>query len=286
MSLAVATAITPTNATDAQFRAWGSAIGVKLLAMGLIQTPDTGQINWTTVLAPLSANQVQGYEVFRFNDALQATAPVFIKLEYGSGNATANPAIWVSLGAGSNGAGSLTGILSARQSVVCNAAAGPITAFWSGDTNRFAFCFQGTAAAATLLIALERSVDTTGALTGEAVLIGLQSGSTIAQRAWNCATGPYSAFETSWGAMGGQAAPFGTSGTQVACYPVFYNKGVFMPYALNLFAYVDATIGANVPITFPVYGTPHTYMPLGAAAITTTLMRTAAGTSSMMMRYD
>jgi hypothetical protein len=285
MSLAAATSVTPTNATDAQFRAWGSAIGVKFAAMGLVQTGDTGQINWTTVLAPTIASTVQGYEVWRFNDALQATVPVFLKFEYGSGAGAANPSIFISLGSGSNGTGSLTGVLSTRQQITCSATATPITAYWSGDTNRCAFVFQGSSTSTSILVSLERSVDATGVVTNEAVLILLLSGATPAQRAWNCVTGPYTNFETSIGAMGAQAAPFGSAGTQLAVYPIFYNKGVFLPYGLNLFAYVDATLGANVTISFPVYGATHTFMPIGVTAVAATLVRTTVATS-LMMRYE
>src|SRR4029077_7614980 len=136
----------------------------------------------------------------RFNDTLQATVPVFVKLEYGSGSSVNNPSIHLSVGNGSNGSGGLTGVLSTRQQVTCTATATPVSAYWSGDTNRCVFCFQGASTGATLLIALERSMDASGAVTTEAVLIGYQGGSTTGQRAWNCVTGPYTVFETSWGA--------------------------------------------------------------------------------------
>lgn len=286
MSIAVATPVTPTNATDAQFRAWGSLVSGKLAAMGLVQTADTGQINWTTVLAPTVLQTVQGYEVWRFNDALQATFPVFFKLEYGSGSAAANPSMHLSVGNGSNGTGSLMGVLSTRQQVSCTAGASPITSYWSGDVDRVVFCFQGSSAANSLLLSMERSLDTSGVRTNEAVLIALFSLSTAQQRAWNCVTGPYTAYETSFGCMGGQQSPFGSTGVQVACYPVFFNKGVFLEYGMNLFAYVDATIGANVAFAFPVFGTSRTYMPIGQASFGGTVLTRTTAQSALMMRFD
>jgi hypothetical protein len=53
------------------------------------------------------------YAVYRMADALQATAPIFMRITYGSGNfgtGTPVPAFWVTLGTGSNGAGVITGI--------------------------------------------------------------------------------------------------------------------------------------------------------------------------------
>jgi hypothetical protein len=58
-----------------------------------------------------------------------------------------------------------------------------------------------------------------------------------------------------------------------------------MPYGLNLFGYVDATIGANATISFAVYGATHTFMPLGTATMGSVLARTTAATA-MMIRYE
>lgn len=107
---------TPADHTsDAGFRAWGSELSAKLQAAGLVQTADTGQINWATATRPGSVNTAAGYEIYRFDDALQATAPLYIKLEYGTGNVADRPTIWVSVGTGTNGAGTLTGSVSSRN---------------------------------------------------------------------------------------------------------------------------------------------------------------------------
>lgn len=98
----------PDMASDVAFRAWGSAISTNLATVGLVQTADTGQINWTTVTR--SGAGVDGYEIWRFSDALQATAPVFIKIGYGNGNLASVPAVYVQIGTGSDGSGGLTGV--------------------------------------------------------------------------------------------------------------------------------------------------------------------------------
>jgi hypothetical protein len=43
-------------------------IAAQIAAMGLVQTSDTGQINWVTVARP-ALNTIAGYEIWRFNDA-------------------------------------------------------------------------------------------------------------------------------------------------------------------------------------------------------------------------
>lgn len=90
------------------FRSWGSAISTALNAVGLVKTADTGQIDWTTVQGTTTTNQKRGYEIWRFADSLQATRPVFIKLEYGSGANTTNPQIWLTVGTATDGAGTIT----------------------------------------------------------------------------------------------------------------------------------------------------------------------------------
>ena len=49
-----------------------------------------------------------GYEMFRFSDPLQSSKPVFLKVEYGTANSQERPQIRVSVGNGTNGAGTLT----------------------------------------------------------------------------------------------------------------------------------------------------------------------------------
>ena len=101
-----------------QFRAWGSEFKAKLVAMGLTQTADTGQIDWTTVNRPATANTDAGYEVWRFNDSLQATAPIYFKIVYGtSGIDATRPRIDIQFGTGSNGSGTLTGLTSTSRGV-------------------------------------------------------------------------------------------------------------------------------------------------------------------------
>lgn len=94
--------------TDANYRIWGSELSAKFAEVGLVQTADTGQINWATAVRPGVATD-GGYEIWRWNDAMQATAPIFMKVWYGTGGATTYPRIRVEVGTGSNGSGTITG---------------------------------------------------------------------------------------------------------------------------------------------------------------------------------
>jgi hypothetical protein len=277
------------NNTDANFRIWGSAVAARLLASGLVKTSDTGQIDWTTVLAPTLANTMQGYEIWRFDDALQATAPVYIKFQFGSAATVANPNLRVQFGSGSNGSGTLTGVASAEINCQANGNTGAGTAYWSGDTNRFAMCY-GLSTAQCLFFTMERSVDANGAVTAEAVLWMAKTSptagtSTTQQGSWNCTTGDNTT-ETNVGALTPLAGPGTTSG-QIAVYPVFHTKGVFLQPGYNILVYFSAAITAGSSVSIPIYGSNHTYMPIGTnGPIASSQVRSGASLVAGMMRYE
>lgn len=160
-----------TNGTDAQFRAWGKGISDSLQAVGIVKTADSGQINWTTVTAPTSANAKMGYEIYRFNDTLQSTAPVFIKLAFGSGSSGTYPALWISVGTGSNGSGTITGeILPEQQNCVYYASEVSLH-YISGSSNRFVIAIQGASPGNQLVLTVERTHDSSGSDTNNGVMV-------------------------------------------------------------------------------------------------------------------
>lgn len=100
-----------TTITDALFRSWGTMMSSALSGIGLVQTSDTGQINWSTATWPGTNTTAAGYEVWRFDDSLQSSAPIFMKIEYGRGVVNTGSVFMfrVSVASGSNGSGTLTG---------------------------------------------------------------------------------------------------------------------------------------------------------------------------------
>lgn len=76
------------------FRTFVSASEAAFARMGLVNTNASGTIDFNTVTPPNVANQLRGFSVWRFNDALQTTSPVFLRVDYGSSAAqAANPRI-------------------------------------------------------------------------------------------------------------------------------------------------------------------------------------------------
>ncbi|RJP44508.1 hypothetical protein C4587_01855 [Candidatus Parcubacteria bacterium] len=162
---------TPVNQTnDADFRAWGALYSTALATVGLIQTADTGQIDWVTVLRP-AINTAAGYEIYEFADALQASAPVFIKFEFGSGTSQLRAMVWITVGTGSDGAGNITGVYINRRT--CNSSdnspGGTPPAFFCHTDGFFgaawgSFLSAGNPKLMHLMI-LQRTVDANGNLT-------------------------------------------------------------------------------------------------------------------------
>lgn len=160
--------------SDATFREWGSEFSGFLNTIGLVQTADTGQINWTTVTRP-AANTEAGYEMWRFNDTQQGTSPVFLRFGYGTNANAAGPRIQLTVGTGSNGSGTITGT---APFTINNISASSTTE--TGDTLRNsyfclvdgAFVWQWKNASSTRSFGMVgRTVDSSGVADADGLMI-------------------------------------------------------------------------------------------------------------------
>lgn len=164
----------PDLSTDAAFRAWGLALSTALQSL-FAKVTQTGEINWATVSKPATNGASAGFEVYRFNDSLQSTVPIFFKIEYGAyAGGTIRPSIWMTVGKGADGSGNITSELFARSVIVGgnniwtatpkNSYAGSgdgslmVLSMWPSDT--------GSQDGAGQVFALERSRDDSGNPTG------------------------------------------------------------------------------------------------------------------------
>jgi hypothetical protein len=171
-----------TNSSNALFQAWVQFLSNGLQSGGCTKTADTGQVNTATVTAPGATNTSQGYEIRQFTDTLAGSSPVVFKIEYGSGGTATTPAIWITVGTGSDGAGGITGIKWARTQLTPTGPAASAAFAISVDTNRFTFglhYLSGTASTG-LFVGLERSKSAAGADNADGALYvgGLTNGTT------------------------------------------------------------------------------------------------------------
>lgn len=167
----------PDISSDVAFRKWAQGIHDGLIAAGLVATTDTGQVTISTMTVPTTANTAAGYRVYKFNDAAQSTCPIFIKIEFGRANSTANaaPAFWLTVGQGTDGAGTITGTLLARTQNYSSTTQGTSTeyaSYASGDGTCFAVgMWASYTVTHSFFFAIDRSRDASGNATADAVLI-------------------------------------------------------------------------------------------------------------------
>lgn len=276
--------------TDASFRAFGLMISTKLGQCGLVQTSDTGQINWTTVAHPTGASQVMGYEIWRFADALQATNPVFLKIEYGCGANTSFCALYITASQSTNGAGTLTGSPTARFNVIgYTPATSAVASYFCGDVGRFAMTLWPNSSQGnnlTMFFSVERTKDSAGVDTAEGILMCARCGAVACgwtQQAM-LSTGPPTAAESSVGALG----PVGSSasgGGQIGIFPILYTKGEFFNPGLGCLGYFVSDITALVPTVFTIYGATHTFLPMGNTMFLG-VQRATGNTCGILMRWE
>lgn len=285
------TTINPSTcmATDAAFRAWGSIVSAALATAGWVQTSDTGQINWTTVTKPGSASAAAGYEIWRLNDSLQSTAPIYIKIEYGTAAQTSTPGMWTTAGTGSDGAGNLTSVAGSGTSVttrqtlhVANSidqwpnANTPIEVNGDGSSLIIAM-FPNTGALAGMSFALERFRNWDGTANGDGFIVTYGANgtngtiqktqtvyftTTVAQPAQLSVTpGPCIGIAGSSGSC--------VVGNTLYPLPVLPGWGFKVQAPLVMLLLVargDLVAGNSFTITH--YGVAHTFHALGAGATT------------------
>lgn len=159
------------NDTDANFRAWATAISNKLSSLGLVKEVVTGEINLATVAKPAnSAGFVSsGFQIWKFNDALQTNFPVFIRIDYGGQQISSpwwthyGPALGITIGAAHTGA-AITTQATAQKVVYMDNLAAALCHF-SGSASRFA-----VEVGKSMFFSIERFKDGGGSDTGRGVI--------------------------------------------------------------------------------------------------------------------
>lgn len=105
----VITFYTGSQSSDVNFRAWTLALHTALVNSGLTDASASNRINFATVTRSVTLNNDSGFVTYRFNDALQATYPVFIKLGFGSAGGSTVPRLNLSWGTATASSGDLVG---------------------------------------------------------------------------------------------------------------------------------------------------------------------------------
>jgi hypothetical protein len=296
----------PINTSDATFRLWGSQLSAALATVGLINITDTitsataiggnGGPTWADITKPTAVDTMQGFEVFRFSDAHQATNPIFVKIEYGSnhtGTSGAIPGIRVTVGraidtANGNFVGTTTsgGIIGANTGTAGLAAL--YDCFISGDTDRInVTMFTGATLAISFFV--ERFKDDNGATTDTGIDFLGWAGTTAGTYCYHQqlpkvgSAYPSTPFPSPMCAMpySGQ----GSWGNNVGLYSIMPNMGWAGNPTMGACMYFTgdiASIGATMTIS--LYGSDHVFITVGTSNSAAVNGNTSP--KSVAMRYE
>lgn len=273
---------------DATFRSWAQGIHDALLALGLVQTADTGQINLATALKPTVSTTAAGYEIWRFNDALQAVAPIFLKIEYGSGSSVTVPEVWITVGAGSNGAGVLTGASSRYLgSPNLGVAGSPGNLYGWSDGSGIALLFSHYLAGAIgVMLVVDRMRDEAGAPVADGAYVYITNPS---QPAATFAVGVAGVWGSSLSSLpvqnpGHNAVGRSASGPDAAvAQPVIYAG---RPRFTKVLVCSSADFAAMATAAFEHLGSPHTFLCVNHAGAAIALNGTSATAPALLMPWD
>jgi hypothetical protein len=296
------------NSSNAAFQQWATEVIAQLLALGVTQTSDTGQMaNPCVTAAPTATATSAGYYVFEFNDTLQSTAPIVFRLDFGSGSSTGVPAMWITVGTSSNGSGTINGTSLAKLYT-----GGTATGSTTSYTSRF--CYNTTQGFLGVVLKigmgganeseagflLFRTVNSSGASTGDGVMLLTNSDNTTLAN-----SGGYMAtinFNTSVATIQGTApltssngwgfVPYSNSsgevGTETQVYPVFQVRanattpGIGITNALALNCMTDIPLGGTLSINI-LGSLTCTYISVGNAVASNTLTNVAYSTAFGLM---
>jgi hypothetical protein len=285
------------SSTLTNFKAWAMAVSSALSSFGWTLSSDTGQVNWSSIAAvPGSAAWV--YEVWQPNDGL---TNFYLKVEYGNTAANTNsPGLRLTLGTGTNGAGTLTGFVTSAlatnvTSAVTTNNSTPFECDFSGAAGRFSAMLwrNGTGSNMQQLFTVERSLNSSGTYTSTHVTLLVLGTSNVGQWArqqsivFGVGASPVVPQNSSVGGL--LTRPFNSGGNSYG----FNNSIPFdlVTPCVGFFDYPLTTVGAanapdvseGVTFTVTVYGSSRTYMP---AKTSSTAFANAAPGGAVCMRYD
>lgn len=280
--------------TDADFRTWGSTISAALATLGLVNTADTGQINWTTVVKPAGTSTQSGYEIWRFADSLQGTTPVYLKLTYGSAAAADRPSLWIQVGSGSNGTGTLTGQTNTQVQSAGSVSktAGVTLPFWAcGNSGELLLAVNvdtGGTNTVGFFLSVERPKDSNDTTTADGVYSTWMSQNVGVTSQFVPASGTVPGSSTG----GGSGLPAvhpnvwsrSASGGNVDVCPVFVPIGGVWRYShVNIHKAGDLAAAGSYTTT--ILGGSHTYMSMDAA-VTGTGAVAGGSSGAMSFRWE
>lgn len=162
---------------------------------GVVAVPGSADIDWAAIGAapgrPANDTPFAGGRTFRFDDDLQGSAPVYFRINYGSGS-TNVAALFIQVGTAVNADGTLAGSVSTRKVLSSGVAVNtPFTIMGSNAPNFFGFVFLGASVSSgsNMVIIIERMRDESGVETDDGFVL-LSSGNGESSSAYKARVQP------------------------------------------------------------------------------------------------
>lgn len=282
--------------TSALFQTFIQALEAAILASGFLEVaPDTGQLTLATATKP-APNAYAGYRIYRAKDALQATKPIFLKVEYGISAGGNDPQTRFTVSTATDGAGTPTGVVSTPLAIGTSASTGTGTTasiFGGGGPAAMFVAVRpdATPSALTNVFSLGRLVDPTTGLANSLGMYHFGGGTSLAMT--NIFFTDHSA---AWATINWAKyfpdlnLPPNSLGTAVKTRAV---KGQVirlgehseLPFLVGVRGeFPTAQLAANMKFDAAAWGSPHTWFPVYPSFDSGTSTITAA--SVPIMRWD
>jgi hypothetical protein len=258
------------HTSDADFRTWVAEVIAQITAVGIVQTADTGQINTGTATRP-GTNTNGGYAIFRFDDSMQGTAPIFFRIDFGTSFSATAVRMQLTVGTATNGSGTISGL----GIVATNFANGAPTSAVTNYTTRvcavdgflgFMWKLGGAGVGAVGFFAIARSVDSSESPTGDAAVIYTSNSNPGVVMARYAAGGNYAMEVGSYCLIHGGL----TSSLVGGAAQVFRHYMVLPEVVPNMFllTVLSGELGNNTTFTAaPINATSHTFISSGVQGI-------------------
>ncbi len=230
-----------------------------------LQTTDTGQLATPFAFTKTGvASTATGYCVYKMNDALQATVPIFVKMEWGAGAVANYHSIWCTIGKGSDGAGAITGVLKARfqLSFALNGGSSTQNVGSSGTGRITVGVGMSLGTNYSMYLGIERTVDSNGADTGVGIIVCQGRGLFAPKHHYIPYTGSIPAEQAGMHVVLAQEDP-STFATDIGISLAIPMAGASRQPGLNIAACRSADLAAYSTPSVPVYGASHVYFHCG-----------------------